>query len=249
MKKVVHKSSDETPSIKGGASFEEFYFEGYYSGIGDFSSSRDKELTNWFKGMFEYINKLYPIKKGRGRKLIEFGCATGAAANLLADYGFNVFSTDISKYAVNLAAKNYEDIKFSVHDMQKFFLKDRNFDVACAFDVIEHLKDPEMALRNTYKLLKSGGTIILTTPNDYKHMSNDPTHINVKKPEEWRKILKRVGFGNIVIRQVSLIPYLYRFHWRLNYALPLAISSPLVISPVVITARRGGAPLGRSPKK
>lgn len=218
--------------------FEEFYFEGYYSGIGDFSSARDQKLTNWFRGMFEYINKFYPIKKGRGRKLIEFGCATGAAANLLADLGFNVYSTDISKYAVNLAAKNYSDIKFSVHDMQKQFVKETNFDVACAFDVVEHLKDPEAALSNTYKILKPGGTIILTTPNDYKHMSNDPTHINVKKPSEWKKIMKRAGFKSIFISQIAFIPYLYRFNWRLNCALPLAISSPYVISPVVIVANR-----------
>lgn len=218
--------------------FEEFYFEGYYSGIGDFSPKRDRELSNWFRAMFEYINRYYPIKNGRGKKLIEFGCATGAAANLLADYGFNVFSTDVSKYAVNLAAKNYPDVRFSVQDMQKQFTKDKNFDVACAFDVIEHLKDPEKALRNTYKVLKPRGIIILTTPNDYKHMPNDPTHINVKKPSEWKKILKRVGFKNIIINQIAFIPYLYRFHWRLNYALPLAISSPYIISPVVIVANK-----------
>ncbi len=223
---------------KNKKNFEKYYFEGYYKGIGDFSVKRDRELSNWFRGMLEYINKFYPIKNGRGRKLIEFGCATGAAANLLADYGFSVFSSDVSKYAVNLAAKNYPDIKFIVHDMQKQFMKDENFDVAVAFDVIEHLKDPEMSLRNTYKILKHGGTIILTTPNDYKHMSNDPTHISVKKPNEWRKIMRRVGFKNIMIKQVAFIPYFYRFHWRLNYALPIAISSPYVISPVVIIAKK-----------
>ena len=218
--------------------FEEFYFEGYYRGIGDFSRTRDKELTNWFRGMFEYINHFYPIKRGRGKKLIEFGCATGAAANLLADYGFSVSSTDVSNYAVNLAIKHYKDIKFSVHDMQKFYKKDKDFDVAVAFDVIEHLKDPEEAIKNTYKILKKGGTIIFTTPNDYKHMSNDPTHINVKKPEEWRKIVKKVGFKNIKINQFVLIPYLYRIHWRLNFAFPVAISSRYVISPVLIIAQK-----------
>lgn len=218
--------------------FEEFYFEGYYSGIGDFSSSRDRQLSNWFRGMFEYINRYYPIKRGGGKKLIEFGCATGAAANLLVDYGFNVFSTDISKYAINLAAKNYPAVKFSVHDMQREFVEDGNFDVACAFDVIEHLKNPEEAIKNTYKILRNGGTIILTTPNDYKHMSNDPTHINVKKPEAWRKIIKKIGFKDTIIRQVTFVPYLYRFYWRLNFAVPLATASPYFISPVFIIAKK-----------
>lgn len=242
MTKGKYKVNGHAPHPKGMGQakkkFEEFYFEGYYSGIGDFSSSRDQELTNWFKGIFEYINKFYPIKKGRGKKLIEFGCATGAAANLLANYGFNVFSTDISRYAVNLAAKNYSDIRFSVRDMQKQFTREKNFDVACAFDVIEHLKDPEQALHSTHKILRPGGVIILTTPNDYKHMSNDPTHINVKKPEAWRKIVKKAGFHDIIIRQITFIPYLYRFHARLNYPMPIAISSPYFISPVFIIARK-----------
>ena len=217
--------------------FEESYFEGYYQGIGDFSRKRDKELTNWFKGMLGYINRFYPIQKGRGKSLLEFGCATGAAANLIADYGFRVHSTDVSKYAVTASRKNYPDIEFSVHDMQKEF-REHDFDVAVAFDVIEHLENPETAIKNTYKILKKGGTIIFTTPNDYKHMSNDPTHINVKRPDEWRKIVKKAGFKNIKIHQVTFIPYLYRIHWRLNMALPLAISSPYFISPVVIIAKK-----------
>lgn len=218
--------------------FEENYFEGYYQGIGDFSAGRDKELTNWFKGMFDYINSFYPIQKGRGKKLLEFGCATGAAANLLADYGFNVYSTDVSKYAVNLAKKHYPDIQFTVHDMQKVYSKEKNFDVAVAFDVIEHLKNPEEAIKNTFKILKKGGYLILTTPNDYTHISNDPTHINVKTPSAWRKIIKSAGFSNIVIKQVTFIPYLYRFHSKLNYPLPFPIVSPYFISPVFIIAQK-----------
>lgn len=218
--------------------FEEYYFEGYYKGIGDFTSSRDKELTNWFRGMLEYINRYYPIKHGRGKKLIEFGCATGVAANLLADCGFNVYSTDISSYAVRLAKKHYPDIKLNVQDMQKPFTRDRDFDIVVAFDVVEHLKDPKIALMNAYKILKPGGTIILTTPNDYKHMSNDPTHINVKKPAEWRKIIKQIGFKDLVIKQVTFVPYLYRFHWRLNFAIPVATASPHFISPVFIIAKK-----------
>lgn len=235
-KKQLSKNNSQISSR--GKKFEEFYFEGYYKGIGDFSKTREKELSNWFRGMFDYINRFYPIKRGRGKKLIEFGCATGAAANLLADYGFNVTSTDVSNYAVNFAKKNYSDINFGVHDMQKFYTKDKNFDVAVAFDVVEHLKDPEVAIGNTYKILKKSGVMILTTPNDYKHISNDPTHINVKTPKEWKKIIKKVGFDDIFINQVTFIPYLYRFHHLLNIALPISSATPLLISPVFIIAKK-----------
>ena len=223
---------------KKDTTFEENYFEGYYQGIGNFSSQRDKELTNWFKGMCFYINRYYPMKKGRGKKLIEFGCATGAAANLFADYGFSVTSTDVSRYAVSHAKKQYSDISFYVHDMQKRFAKEKDFDVAVAFDVVEHLEKPEQAIKNVYKILKKGGAIILTTPNDYPHISNDPTHINVKKPSTWKKILKQSGFRNIIVHQVTFIPYFYRFHDLLNYPIPLASASPYFISPVFLIAKK-----------
>lgn len=219
--------------------FEENYFEGYYHGIADFSKQRDKELTNWFLGMFSYIEHQYPLSKGKRKKLIEFGCATGASSSLLRDFGYKVSATDISKYAVDRAKKNHKKIEFFVHDMQKALATKKNyFDVAVAFDVVEHLKKPEVALKHVYNMLKPGGTVILTTPNDYPHIYNDPTHINVKKPEDWKKILEEIGYKNIFMKQVTFIPYLYRFHWRFNFAIPLATASPYFISPVFIIAKK-----------
>lgn len=217
--------------------FEEDYFEGYYKGIADFTKKRDKELANWFRGMFEYINRYYPIKKGKGKNLIEFGCATGATSSVLRDFGYEVTATDVSKYAVEKAKKNFKNIKFLVHDMEKPFPRDK-FDVGVVFDVIEHLSRPEVGIRNVYSLLKKGGVAIFSTPNNYPHVSNDPTHVNVKPPEEWEKILKKVGFKNMYIKQITLIPYFYKWHWRFALVLPFATSSPYLISPVIIIAKK-----------
>lgn len=217
--------------------FEEDYFEGYYKGITDFTKKRDRQLANWFRGMLEYVNHFRPIKKEKGKKLIEFGCATGAAASVLRDFGWDVTATDVSKYAVERAQKNFRNIKFLVHDMEKPFKKDK-FDLAVAFDVIEHLPHPEVGIRNAYDLLKKDGTAVFSTPNDYPHVSNDPTHINVKQPREWKKIFQKIGFKIIHMKQVTLIPYLYRLHWRFALVLPFATASPYFISPVIIIAKK-----------
>ena len=217
--------------------FEEEYFEGYYKGIADFTKKRDRELANWFRGIFEYINSYYPIKKGIGKKLIEFGCATGAASSVLRDFGYNVTATDISQYAVKKAAKNYRGIRFLVGDMEKSFTKDK-FDLAVALDVIEHLPHPEVGIKNVYNLLKKNGVAIFSTPNDNIYALNEPTHINVKQPHAWKKILKIVGFKNIYMKQITLVPYFYRWHWRLCLVLPFATASPYLISPVIIIAEK-----------
>ena len=217
--------------------FEEYYFEGYYKGIADFTKKRDRELANWFGGMFNYINRHYPIKKGKGKKLIEYGCATGAASLVLRDFGWDVTATDISKYAVKKAAKNYKGIKFLAHDMEKP-LRGAKFDLAIAFDVIEHLPHPQVGIKNAYNLLKKGGSVIFSTPNDYPHVYNDPTHVSVKPPKEWEKILKNVGFKSIFIKQITLIPYFYRWSSLFSLALPFTTKSPYFNSPVIIIAKK-----------
>lgn len=217
--------------------FEEFYFEGYYRGIADFTKKRDKQLSNWFAGMFNYINRHYPIKEGNRKKLIEFGCATGVVSKMLQDFGWDVTATDISKYAIRKAARNYKGIKFLAHDMEKQFQGDL-FDLAIAFDVIEHLPNPSVGIKNVYNLLKSGGSVVFSTPNDYPQVYNDPTHVSVKRPGEWKKILKNVGFKNIFIRQITLVPYLYRWHSIFSRSLPFATKSRFFISPVIIIAEK-----------
>lgn len=217
--------------------FEEQYFEGYYKGIGDFTKKRDDEISNWFKGIFGYVNKLYPLKKGRGKRLIEFGCATGAAASILSSYGWKVTATDVSKYAVKRAKKNYDNVSFKVQNIEDPY-NGIKFDVAVAFDVIEHLQNPAKGLKNVYNLLKNGGVAIFTTPNDYPHVYNDPTHINVKKPNEWKKILMGAGFKNVFIKQFAIMPYFYRFHHKLAFIVPFAVNFKYVISPVLIIAKK-----------
>lgn len=219
------------------AKFEEPYFEGYYKGIADFSGKRDKEVANWFRGMFEYVNKYFSLKKGNGRKLIEFGCATGAAASVLRSFGWSVTATDVSEYAVERARKNFNGINFKVQNMEEPY-NGEQFDAAVAFDVIEHLRSPSRGIKNVYNLLKKNGVAIFTTPNDYPHVYNDPTHINVKKPHEWMKILKEAGFKEIFAKQVSLMPYFYRFNYRLAFVLPFAVNFKHVISPVILIARK-----------
>ncbi len=217
--------------------FEDRYFEGYYKGIGDFSQKRDRELANWFRGIFEYINKYYALKERKGKSLIEFGCATGVASSILRDWGWEVTATDISDYAVRKAAKNHKGIKFLVHDMETAFIGTK-FDLALAFDVIEHLPNPEKGIKNVYNLLKLGGAVIFTTPNDYHHVYNDPTHINVKKPDTWVRIVKKAGFRKVFVKQVAIMPYFYRWYWRLAFVFPFAVNFKYVISPVLIIAKK-----------
>lgn len=216
--------------------YEKEYFTKHYLVASDFSRHRFKENCNWFRGIFNIVDPLTNVLDGRGKTALEFGCATGAASRILQNHGYNVLATDNSSYSISKAKKLNPSIKFIKKDIQKENNFGNKFDLVFALDVIEHLEDPQKAIRNVYKLVKSGGMAIFTTPNDYEHERNLPTHINVKKPEEWRKILLATGFKKIIIFQKSLLPYFYRFHWKFLLTLPVVIKVPGICSPVFIIA-------------
>lgn len=217
--------------------FEKNYFNEYYKGIGDFSKPRQKELRNWFSGILNYVDKFVPIKNDK-KRIIEFGCATGVVSKLLSEEGHDVLGTDISSYMIKKDKKLYPDINFRVQDMQKPPREKSKFDLVIAFDVIEHLENPRLGIKNAFRCLKKGGFIILSTCSDAPGISTDPSHINVKSPSKWKEILTQAGFHDIIVKRATIVPYLYRLHWRFSIILPFPTASPYIISPVFIFARK-----------
>lgn len=175
---------------------------------------------------------------GKNKSAIEFGCGSGDAAQVIYEQGYKVTSTDISSYAVKKAKKLYPRIHFFKHDVQEEIINKKQYDLVIALDVIEHLENPKKAIKNMYDLIKPNGLVLCSTPNDYAHERRVPTHISVKRPDQWKKIFYEVGFKTVKTRQMTFLPFFYRFHWRLNLSLPFGINLhvPIVCSPVFIFA-------------
>ena len=219
--------------------FEESYFEGWFKGaVGDFTE-HDLEISrNWFWAWLTKLNSYVPVARGKGRTVLEIGCSIGGVASLLSERGFNVYASDISKYAVERAKKLSPKVMFCVFDVQKPIPLRKKFDIILSFEVVEHLEKPELAIKNMYNSLNKGGYLVISTPYPYKWIHSDPTHINVKFPKEWVNIMKDTGLKKVFYHRFSLLPFFYRFNRRFHVILPFAIPVSRINSPIFFIGKK-----------
>ena len=104
---------------------------------------------------------------GKGRlRVLDLGCGNGALCKRLHDAGCEVTGVDVSGPGIAVASKAYPQIRFEalgVYDEPPAeFLE--AFDVVVSTEVVEHLYAPRALPKLIKRVLKPGGTAIITTP-------------------------------------------------------------------------------------
>jgi 2-polyprenyl-3-methyl-5-hydroxy-6-metoxy-1,4-benzoquinol methylase len=99
----------------------------------------------------------------RSVEIIDLGAGQGALSYRLSQAGYkNVVSVDQTREYWRLPEGNLQllDLNTSFH---QYFNK--QFDLVCAIEIIEHVENPYQFLRSCHQLLKPNGMLILSTPN------------------------------------------------------------------------------------
>ena len=108
------------------------------------------------------IRRLLP--PGRLR-ILDAGCGNGFIAAALAREGHDVVGVDASEDGIRIAKAAHPGVEFHVRSVYDD-LSDvaSGMDVVVSSEVIEHLYSPQRFLVNVGLTLRSGGSIVLTTP-------------------------------------------------------------------------------------
>lgn len=99
-----------------------------------------------------------------GRRLLDIGCSSGLFLSLARRKGFSCSGMDVSEEAVQAARGQY-GLDVRKGSIGSDIWHEEKFDFVTMFHVLEHMADPEGALRYARNLLRPGGGLILQVPN------------------------------------------------------------------------------------
>ncbi|XRQ05974.1 class I SAM-dependent methyltransferase [Actinomadura welshii] len=94
----------------------------------------------------------------------DIGAGSGAGSRVLAEHGWHATAVDLSPDAVALARAH--GVEAYQGDARYLPLPPSEYDLALALDVLEHIEDDARAAAEITRVLKPGGTALVSVPCD-----------------------------------------------------------------------------------
>lgn len=118
----------------------------------------------WFRARSEILGSYISrhIWNEKKLKILNVGVATGATTTMLQRFG-DVTSIEYEQECIDFVKDkvNFEIIHGSILELP---FRDNEFDLVCAFDVIEHVADDRLAIKEMARVCKPGGSVMVTVP-------------------------------------------------------------------------------------
>ncbi|MBD2577355.1 class I SAM-dependent methyltransferase [Oscillatoria sp. FACHB-1406] len=112
----------------------------------------------------------------RGKYLLDLGCGAGENSVYFALKGAHCIATDYApgmvEVARQLAEKNGVQIEAKTANAMALDFPDNTFDIVYAANLLHHLPDPQMALREMHRVLKPGGKACFWDPLKHNPVIN-----------------------------------------------------------------------------
>lgn len=120
----------------------------------------------------------------RGKRLLDLGCGAGENSVYFAKRGALCVAVDYSpgmlEVALQLAAANSVHIQGHVMNAMALDFSDNTFDFVYASNLLHHLTEPKIAIREMHRVLKPGGKACFWDPlrhnpiiNMYRYIAKD----------------------------------------------------------------------------
>lgn len=142
-------------------------------GITDHSSSSLRKYDEGYFEFYPYLSSYIPFPKMKGKVVLEVGLGFGSVAQRVAEAGAIYEGLDISRGPVAMVNHRFRTFGVTGHAMRGNILdapfKDSSFDYVIAIGSYHHTGDLQRAVDESFRLLKSGGTLVMMVYSAYSY--------------------------------------------------------------------------------
>jgi SAM-dependent methyltransferase len=125
------------------------------------------ELENdywWFVARRNLVEEIVKTQASncKNPKIFDVGCGTGANLAVFSEYGKS-FGIDMASSAIKFCrSRGLNNLVIS--KVESLAYLSESFDIITALDVLEHIDDDVTAMKELYRVCKTGGTLLVTVP-------------------------------------------------------------------------------------
>src|SRR5882724_7193660 len=121
----------------------------------------------YFRSLHAHVAHVLDARLGKDAEVLDAGCGTGGLIRRLAPFRptWRWTGVDVSPVALELARQRCRsEVKFREASVTALPSGDAHFDAVVSADVLYHVDDDALALREFFRVLRPGGVVVLNLP-------------------------------------------------------------------------------------
>jgi len=216
------------------------YYHRVHADHGYTPSQAEPFLYELHAAMLRRLERLFFRYIPAGARVLDAGCGRSLFTEIRPDWPFRIVAADVDHPLLLSRQTEFPQVRWLVADAHPLPFRDGAFDALFAGELIEHLADPRAGVDEFRRVVRPGGTLVLTTPNrrrlanlaDRSDRPYSPDHLSELSYDEVRALLDAAGFEvvyttgvhlELLLNWLSPMPKLDRLQraWNRPWAVPL----------------------------
>lgn len=175
-----------------------------------------------------FVEAIKYIGCGQNSKILNAWARTGKAIDYIREKcsGACLINLELSEALIGVAKTRHPGGIFIQSSLQRFPFKDSQFDFVLSLETLEHTQDSLGFLKEAGRVLKSHGTLVLSTPpataeivffvSDLLKLHHSEGPHKCHSPKEVKDMLQKSGFKLLLHKGTLLVPAGPKFLRRLG---------------------------------
>ena len=142
--------------------------------------------------------------------VLELGCGEGRGIDIILKKSKSFTAIDKISEVTERLSRKYPNEKFISSSFPPLKnIEDESFDTLISFQVIEHIKNDKLFIKEIHRILKPGGKALISTPNISMTLTRNPWHVREYTSQQlfdlassnFKKIIMKGIYGNDKIKK------------------------------------------------